>query len=557
MKDLLEAVASAWEQAAHGESSIMVATLITNIVYAAFEGVESRLKMLNNTSDPAALRDRFNSLAQSMGLAKGEEVDSNPVIHELLESLLVSWQQLLEIKGEGPTKQHQKGPSSSQLPSQLVLRQGPNSGTTDDECLMVMLQNIVQHIQSSYLGNNILRLGTPVYSEIGYFLTHESTNLNGLRCSYGLRMLLTSYKSYLFALKNTDGSSNCRLQALKFVQEVLPSISAVLDDSTMPCRCHGTLAYHLQNLREDFQGFLGVNRFDFYFQSPWVCGCHMLEMSEALFYYGLRLFSYRNYVGSVIHVYNVLKQFTGLESIPLLEESCRAFCDVLFPGGRPERNFKACYIRFMGGRLRFNSHASDHKSGCHSMAIPAHTAKATAGFGAQRQVTDPRFEYRKISCLYHIKERGYHLDEATWNRVCNLGHADEDGKQKSQKRRACTHHTDTFSCSPQHRLQSLQKAVLTEFTNPFPTAKINFLQVYLACVHIIAKISDRYHGDGERPGQHCLCFVDPILSAGDRCRGYGHGFQAFGCKDLVRICRGAMVETLGTRCVEEFLWKGI
>jgi hypothetical protein len=30
-------------------------------------------------------------------------------------------------------------------------------------------------------------------------------------------------------------------------------------------------------------------------------------MLESLFYYGLRLFSYRHYVGSVMHVYHILR----------------------------------------------------------------------------------------------------------------------------------------------------------------------------------------------------------------------------------------------------------
>ena len=560
MNDLLDAAISAWEQAADNTSSILVTALITNTILAAFEGVENRLNLSSNASDPTALLNKFNKLAASVGFATQEDGSPKPVVQQLLELLQSPWQHLLKIKDEGPAKQRQKSTLRIHLPSELVLRRGTDSEAADDECLRVMLQNIIQHIGSGYLGNNILRVGTPVYSEVGYFLTHDGPDHNGLRCSFGLQLLLASYKSYWFAL-SPDRATNCRLQALQLAQEALKSIDAVLKDSTMPCRCQGTLAYHLQNLREDFKGFLGVNRFDFFFQSPWVCGSHMLEMSDALFYYGLRLFSYRNYVGSVVHVYNVLRRFTDLESIPLLENLCTAFCDPLFPGGRPDRNYKACYIRFMGGRLRFNTHTSGHKSGCHSMAIPAHTAKATAGFGSRRQVSDPRFAYRKISCFYHIKEKGYHLDDAMWNQIYTLGHHATEETHKSMKTRSCSHHghpADTPpSCSPHHRFECLHKAVLAEFTAPFPIARVNLLQAYLACVQILSRISDRYHGEDEKPGQNCLCFVDPLLSAGDRCQGYGNEFRPFGCQNLVRIVRDAMVETLGGREAEDFTWKGI
>jgi len=45
------------------------------------------------------------------------------------------------------------------------------------------------------------------------------------------------------------------------------------------------------------------------------------------------------------------------------------------------------------------------------MIVPAHTAKATAGFGSHKEVKDLRFEYQKISLFHHIKERSYLLDE--------------------------------------------------------------------------------------------------------------------------------------------------
>ena len=172
----------------------------------------------------------------------------------------------------------------------------------------VMLYNIGTLLQAHHQQNTIIRIGTPVYPEVGYFLAHgeKDSDNNGLRSSCGLQLLLESYKSYIFTAGPTYAASSCRLQALKFAQEARISIRAVLDDSTMPCRCPGTLAYHLENLDQDFKGFLETRVFDFYFQSPWVSGSHVLEMLEALFYHGLRLFSYRNYVGALLHAYNVL-----------------------------------------------------------------------------------------------------------------------------------------------------------------------------------------------------------------------------------------------------------
>lgn len=562
MDDLLTATQRAWEQAARGEISLVVATFVSHSAFAAFEEIEIRLKTLCDISDPEVLRSKFMQMDQDLGVPINDEDGSRSPAKRLVEALQKPWYLLLRMKGKGPERRGGEALSTFERSSHLVLRKSTDPGSTDDECLKVMLQNIGLHLQATYLNIGIIRVGTPVYSEVGYFLTHRENDSNCLQCSYGLRLLLESCKSYWFALQPTAAPSCCRLQALQFAQEAISSVCAVLNDSTMPCRCRGTLAYHLENLHLDFKGFLKIKAFDLYFQSPWVSGSHILEMLEALFGYGLRLFSYRTYVGSVLHVYNVLQQFTDLQSIPLLENLCNTFSDIIFPGGRSCRNFKACYIRSMGGRLRFNSYTSDHKSGCHSMTIPAHTAKATAGFRLRHEPNDPRFDSQKISLLHHIKRRGYHPNDATWDRVYKLSSTDEGRlSQKTMRKHSCFHHGplehELFSRTAQHRLQRLQTAIHTECSGAFPTAKINFFEVYLACVRIISLVSDRYHGDRARRGQNCLCFADTILSAADRCRNNEHRLQPFGCEDLVGTCQEALTEVLGERVLGTFLWKGL
>ena len=349
---------------------------------------------------------------------------------------------------------------------------------------------------------------------------------------------------------------NCRLQSLKLAQEALPSLRTILEDSTMPCRCYQTLAFHLGNLELDLKTFLQEKCFDLYFQSAWVSGSHILEVHETLFYYGLRLFSYRHYVGSVMHVYHVLRELTSFQSIPLLEQLRDTFNNVLFPGGRPDRNFKACCVRYMGGRLKFNSDASDHKSGSHHMAIPAHTAKANAGFGLRKELNDTRFAYCKISLFYHIKEKGYHINESLWSRAYPVVHHKTCASGKDQKGHTCTHNLPeqyNSSFSYPHHPPQLHKAVLTDFAGPFPIARVNFFQIYLSCVQIISIISDKTHNKDR--GRNCLCFLDAILEAADRSKTNEHKLQPFGWKELVNTCKEAMTIVLGERSVNDFLWK--
>ena len=143
----------------------------------------------------------------------------------------------------------------------------------------------------------------------------------------------------------------------------------------------------------------------------------------------------------------------------------------------------------MGGRLKFDGSGSSHKSGCHKFEVPVHAAKATAGFGLRREANDSRFQYRKISLLHHVKEKGYHLNDSVMERI-EYVNADNSDKVsgKSGKRRSCQHRhqsQDPFSSSFSHRLCQLQTAVLPEFTGPFPIAKVNFFEIYIACVRIV------------------------------------------------------------------------
>lgn len=408
-----------------------------------------------------------------------------------------------------------------------------------------------------------MRIETLVYFEVDYFLTHDErdSDNNELRSSFELQLLLESYKSYLFAADSAYIAFNCCLQTLRFAQKANTSIIVVLDDSTMSCKCFNILTFHLKNLHKNFTIFLKVRVFDFYFQSLWVFESHILKMIKTLFYYDLRLFNYRNYVDVLLHAYNVLRQFIEFSSISLLKTLCNKLADIAFFDERSTRNFKSCYVRFIDDRLRFNSHTSDHKD-CHSMIISSHVVKVTVEFELRKNAHDLRFDYRKISLFHHIKERDYHLDNVTWDRVYNLNNTTSESEachKKATKTRSCSHHShvsnDLTFCSFIRRLQALRTALLADFIDSVSIAELNLLEIYLACVRIISLISDRYHDDKARLGQNCLCFVDALLAAADRCKDGEWRGQVFGCRELVEICR-EVIGGLGGREVEEFLWKG-
>ena len=550
----------------------MEASFIAHSTSADFEDIETRLKTSCDVSDPGTLRCKYMQMERDLGPLGPQILDENDLesaVNQMIEALREHWHLLVQLKLQGPQTVF------TRPVSQFTLRQGSDASSKDKECLTIVLKDIGQHIHSGVLHNSIIRSGSPIYPEVGLFLTGGENDCNSLRCSFGLQLLLHSYRSYLFSMPHPVPAA-CRLQALKFAQEASTSVKAVLDDSFMPCRCcPNGLTPHLDSLQSDIQSFLQTKIFDLYFQSPWVSGSQMLEMLDRLFCHGLRLFNYGSYVTAILHAYNILRQFTDIQPCLLFDSIIgSSLSNNVFPGGLPHRNFKASYTRAIGGRLRFDSHKhkGHHKSGSHSMTIPTHAAKATAGLSIRKSEADAdhRFDVGKISLFYDIKHRDYRPTKENCKRVYIAGSiekADEQGPKAHEASKTpdnagngtCSHHNATDGSSdssicPAHRLQHLQRAVHKEFSGPFPVAKINFFAVFLKCVRIVRNINDKYHKDVE-PGLKCLCFVEEILRAGDlRMEDEKH---PLGFKKATETAKEVMVMELEGKGLEDFFWKCI
>jgi hypothetical protein len=69
MVDLRVAINRVWEEAGCGDTPVVLATLITNAAFAAFEGVEQRLGILCNGSNPETLRCRVMQIPEDLEVA--------------------------------------------------------------------------------------------------------------------------------------------------------------------------------------------------------------------------------------------------------------------------------------------------------------------------------------------------------------------------------------------------------------------------------------------------------------------------------------------------------
>ena len=562
MHDLLTTTQHIWEKAAKQETSVIVATFITHLAFAEFEEIGDRLQTSCDVQNPGMLWSKYMRMEQDLGphIDEMSEPQSSP--KAMIEVLKECWSAIDQTNLDFPKALSEKGCSH------LTPQEGPEAESNDKECAATILKNIGYHIHHGSLHNNIIRRGSPVNDEVWVFFISGVNN--SLRCCFGLTLLLQSYKSSLSASPAPFIHAAGRLQALKFAQQGITSINAALDASTFGCRCPHTIAGHLHRLLDDLEDFMKKKVFDLYFQSPWVSGSHILEMLGDLFNAGLRLFSYQNHASAILHAYNVLRQFNFLSAIPLLERLIESgLGEVIFPGGRPNRNFKACYYRSLGGRLCFDSRRqkAQHQSGCHSMRVPTHTEMVTHGIREPKcdGDTDHRFDIEKISLLHYIKSRQYYPTKANLDRVKK----NNGVKQKNQmvpkllqsvSKGSCSHvlHPKDDTLCPHRRLQFFGKAIHTELSGPFPVGKVNFFSLYLACLRMVSTISDRYHAtiDRDKPkGQKCDCFTHTLMSAADRCREDEN--LPFGYKELVEICREVIEEVMLEKSLKDFLWKDL
>ncbi|KAK5143267.1 hypothetical protein LTR04_001942, partial [Oleoguttula sp. CCFEE 6159] len=181
MNDLLLATNSVWEQAARGESPLVVAAFITNVAFTTFEKTEQRLKVLCDVSDAEALRCKFMHTQENLEELGGVEVNENSQKLQQVEALQQPWQLLLQFKRVHRAGQFEETIPSMQGPMQSILRRGPDSARMDHKCLTMMLQSIRQHVRAVRQPTGIVRAGTPVYADFGYFFTHDENDTNGLR----------------------------------------------------------------------------------------------------------------------------------------------------------------------------------------------------------------------------------------------------------------------------------------------------------------------------------------------------------------------------------------
>lgn len=186
--------------------------------------------------------------------------------------------------------------------------------------------------------------------------------------TYVLRLIVESYKSWYILPTGEQRvpNSHLRLHALRFAQDVHKSVVRFrLSEPFEPipeCECSDYCHPNLMELLGMFENqllmFMREKRFDLYHQSPVVAGYQMTTILARATSIGIHFCNIWQYVGVVLHLYNLLRQY-GLikEETILLEHLCDLMGHTIFRGPRPTHNLFSKYAAFQAMTYKFN-----HKS---------------------------------------------------------------------------------------------------------------------------------------------------------------------------------------------------
>lgn len=482
-----------WRQAGREEIHAVSVAFATHVGYATLLKLEERLRDLDERVSIAKLQDKC-----CLPIKGDSNADEVSCWHILLNDLAAA---------EKALQHHHEGHNAGMSKKMLLQKPMDYFKATDDSSMSslataALVENIMQLIESSRAPSAIVRNSTPVYADLGYSLSkHSGDNIN-LRLILGMNVLKQSYETHVLSMQQPSLTPRYRLAALKLAQAAATSVRTIIDDKDcFPCRCTQTLAFHLQHLEEDLSHFAGQKCWNLYFQSPYVSGSHILEVLDLCHYYGSKLFLYRHYIGALVHAYNVLRQLAALEEMPLLEYLCEEFKSQWFPGGvRPTKNFRACWTRYIGARLKFKKGHRRDRQDSWCMAVPAHAARKAAGLGVGRGELKNE---KDVPMLFAIKQQDYDVADLQWEKL---------------RTQAGSHRLIRDASRLQDLLPRLEQDLNSRKSDAAGPSKVrlNHFDVFRDCVRIVQQVSDATHTDTKEKGMNCICFVTAVLEGGDR-----------------------------------------
>ncbi|GIK06292.1 hypothetical protein Aspvir_001939 [Aspergillus viridinutans] len=343
-----------------------------------------------------------------------------------------------------------------------------------------------------------VHISEPLLPPLRLFVGDESLPIP-FQLAYGMEMLLSTYKSFLWPQGNKT-TQNCRILALLFAKEVQKSILGAVSalEGVHSTEDDAAIFYSLllQVQADHLDGFVREQRFDLYYQSPWVAGCHMVEILDVAFLYGVSLCCELGYVCAVLHLYNALRHLDPpIHKITLLEQLCQLFLQPLFLGTLPKENFSSHFRRAMG-QGREKTATSDRRSG---LSMPC-------------TISERKADGKRLSLFHALSSFNYQPTIEFWTRV----YIDPALRQPSHAQAARVSqeiHSVPFS-DPLGRIKT---AVMEEFTGELPIMRTNLFAIFCFCtrlLHEMGEIADSDSGLCSQEGPSArlgFAVVDKLL----------------------------------------------
>ncbi len=295
--------------------------------------------------------------------------------------------------------------------------------------------------------------------------------------TYVLRLIVESCKSWYLQPREGHTVLSCRLNTLKFAQKVYKSVNSFrLSEPYEPrpgcfCSdcCNPGLMEHLRILENDLFKLISEKRWDLYHQSPIVAGFQMARILARATQLGTRFCSISQYVGVVLHLYNLLRQFDLLDEEPeLLEPLCDAIGHNIFRAPRPTDGFFSKYAAFQSMAYKFDKRTK--------------TYTFEESNGNDRQI---HLHPHSLSVMTGLNDCGFKPFCNRWGPVWRgndkRSRVNNNGVEKMAHQIAA----HPLICV----LEPLETIVCPEWEGNFPVARIDWFKVFTACTDILEKIS--------------------------------------------------------------------
>ena len=571
MDIIMTKVKSFWEQAGSGTMSLTFAAWLTN---AAFGHVQRNFngggwtKALGSSNIMAlcALITYLREHLDGQDLVVPLENMPHPT-HGIFTSgrgLLIPAQTLFAFKDShemGMDLSQSTGVDARRPPifekpiEDITIQKSASDGTgqvgSDCAALLLMLNSIDRldtrsecNIALSVEGMN------PLVEKINTLSAQDSLSIQ-TDTAFRLRLLLESYKSFLFADDAPPTKVNCRLQALRFIGDVKRSVSRVqslrppqISQKYLCPNCpERILEKGMRLFEHDLLAFSAQKKFDLYHQAPWVAETQMLEVLAEATDFGLILCIRFQYVGSVLHLYNCLRQVGAIdEEMIILERLCNLMEQAVFKGARPDRKFYSNFLVLVGGRLEFDRKNLRRKKGIQPYDmleggdIPFHGRDRTWRMTLPDYITKKQLTLVSESHFYALNtvrfDFGHPYASDAWTRF----YGTKKGNRPCDKKELAEAVKKMYNGTFVDTLDRMKAEVGPELEGPFPIARINWMEVYLTCTEILERIgiaklqepaSHCVDGQGESFVSHGKSFTENLLDCADEHASPGRDREMF------------------------------